>query len=575
MDIYNFDKIMSLALEPEDSEQYGRWILQEDIAQFLNDEAGDEYVIIYASLPHVFLHAVFIPAIKFDEEIVHDLLHWGCNPFSSWGLIGPSEGIGSPLDGSGSKTLESGEQLLFGRSFVGGPDEDTYFEFNQKIAHVLDVHFVPGRKSWCKLDAHGDIDQIIRILEIGPFPKNETGTVVCVKQSSLGEYAGAENLSLLRMFDFTRYRHESFSVWGDNRDHSEIAGYESIHGSLTIVPGAGSFSRGIQILDVRTPNEKIVDAVWGRSSNGEEKQYCSYIAQDWRNHRITEMSCSRITEISCSPARLANYYTESDLPLTMTPAFFRPEVLSKYKADRRKYRLRNRSVGCGSWHLKTFDVNSAGQVHTYLGDLSRLPHEEQLHWKQYNEHPKAPISDRAYTIDFKGEIYEEYDSLMSLKGKLFDLNEENVDWWKLRDENAPGKVHYPYTDSEGEWAEEILNLDQLLIEGFEEAWLRKKAKELGCNPDDRLRSLKLIGTILIKDGFEKDHASEIMSPFRIVHNLRTKLKGHTAGSDAETERKNAISKFGSYKKHFEKLCADCDKSLEIVTNAMEKIKNEL
>ncbi len=567
MDIYNFKKIMLLALEPEDSEQYGRWILQEEIARFLDDEASDEYVIIYASLPHIFMHAVFVPAHEFDEETVHDLLNWSCNPFSSWGLTCSSEDawIGSPLDNSGSKTLESGEQLLFGRSFDGGPDEDTYFEFNQKIAHVLDVHFVPERKSWCKLDAHGDIDEIIKILEISPFPKNETGTIVCIKQSSLGEYAGAENLNLLRMFDFTRYRHDSFSGWGDNRDYSEIAGYKSIHGLLTIVPGAGSFSRGVQILDVRTPKEKIVDAVWGKSSDDENKQYCSYLAQDWKNHRITE--------ISCSPDCLANYFTKSDLPFTMTPAFFRPEVLLKYKADKKKYRLQNRSVGCrGSWHLETFDVNSAGQVHTYLVYLSRLPYEEQLHWKQYNQHPKAPISDRAYTTDFEGEFYKEYDSLMSLKGKLFNLNEENVDWWRLRDKNAPDKVNYPYTDSEDEWAEEILNLDQLLIEGFEEVWLRKKAKVLGCNADDRLRSLKLIETILAKNGFEEDHAREIMSPFHIIHNLRSKLKGHTTGSDAETERRNAISEFGSYKKHFEKLCEDCDKSLKIIASTLKKFK---
>ena len=566
MNIYNFDRIKLLALEPEDPEQYGRWISQEDIVHFLDDEANDEYVIIYASLPHVFLHAVFVPAIEIDDETVHDLLNWGCTPFSSWGLACSSDDawIGSPLDGSGSKTLESGEQLLFGRSFEGGPDEDTYFEFNQKMVHVLDVHFVPERKSWCKLDSHGDIDEIIKIVKIDSLPRNETGTIVCVKKSSLGEYAGAENLSLVRMFDFTRYRSGSIPSWGDNRDYSDIAGYESIHGSLTIVPGAGSFSRGVQILDVRTPKEKIINAVWRGPSDDENKQYCSYIAQDWKNHRIAE--------ISCNPDCLANYFTKSDLPFTMTPAFFKPEVLLKYKADRKKYRLQDRSVECrGSWYLETFDVNSAGQVHTYLVYLSRLPYEEQLHWKQYNEHKKAPISDRAYTTDFKGEFYKGYDSLISLKNRLSKLNEDDVDWWKLRDKNAPDKVHYPYTDSEDEWAEEILNLDQLLVEGFEEAWLRKKAKEFGCKPDDRLRSLKLIEAIIIKDGFEKDHAKEIMSPFHIVHNLRTKLKGHAVGSDAKTERRNAISEFGSYKRHFEKLCADCDKSLEIVTNAMERI----
>ena len=47
----------------------------------------------------------------------------------------------------------------------------------------------------------------------------------------------------------------------------------------------------------------------------------------------------RIAEISCAPSALANYFTESDLPFEITPAFFHPEVLLKYKMDREKYWL--------------------------------------------------------------------------------------------------------------------------------------------------------------------------------------------------------------------------------------------
>jgi hypothetical protein len=259
------------------------------------------------------------------------------------------------------------------------------------------------------------------------------------------------------------------------------------------------------------------------------------------------------------------------LPFEVTPAFFRPEVLAKYKSDRAKYKLDSRSVGCrGAWHLETFDINAAGQVHTYLIYLSGLPYDEQLHWKQFNEYPKAPLSDRAIKTDFEGRWSEEYDSLPSLKRKLDTLHSESVDWWKLRDPEAPSKVHYPYTDSKDEWAEEILNLDQLLVEGLEEKWLRRKAKELGCNPDSRLRALKLIEVILVAVDFESEHARDIMSPFHAVHNLRSILKGHTAGSEAEKVRKETLVAFGSFKKHFEKLCTDCDESIDIVANALRE-----
>ena len=66
----------------------------------------------------------------------------------------------------------------------------------------------------------------------------------------------------------------------------------------------------------------------------------------------------------------ANYFTQSDLPFEMSPAFFHPEVLTRYKSDSDKYTLQDRSISCrGAWHLQTYDINDAGQgayVHRVL-----------------------------------------------------------------------------------------------------------------------------------------------------------------------------------------------------------------
>jgi len=96
-------------------------------------------------------------------------------------------------------------------------------------------------------------------------------------------------------------------------------------------------------------------------------------------------------------------------------------------------------------------------------------------------------------------------------------------------------VQYPYSASRDEWAEEILKLEQLLVKGLEEKWLRKKAKELECNLRSKDRSLKLIELILVALDFEKDHASEIISSFCTLHYIRT----------------------------------DCDEPLEIITSAFK------
>ena len=132
-------------------------------------------------------------------------------------------------------------------------------------------------------------------------------------------------------------------------------------------------------------------------------------------------------------------------------------------------------------------------------------------------------------------------------------------------------MHYPYTNSRDEWADEILNLDQLLVEGFEEKWLRNKAKELKVNPDIRLLALKLIEAILVAIDFEESHSRKIMTPFHTVHNLRSVLKGHTSGSEAEKIKKEALTDYGSFRKHFEKICSDCDESIEIITEAFKEL----
>ena len=565
MDIYNLENISPFSKEPVQEADFNTWVQQKDVLPFLQREIKDENIIIYAALPFAFIHAVLIPNVKMEKSIIDDLLLWSHNPYSTWGLAVSSDDawIEGPLANSGSKTLGKGEQIIFARSFEGVESRRHYFELEQKISHVLDLHYMSECNAWCRLDKMGDIEEIVKIIELSDLPNRESGTIITFNQKVLGEYTGVGNYALCRMFDFTRYRRGDFFGWRGENKPVKFGNKKDIFGKIAVYEGYGSYSRGIQVKNIGVPKEKIINDPWGRSSSEETKQYATFIALDWKNKRIAE--------ISCDPSCLASYFVESELPFETTPAFFKPEVLLKYKSDRDKYQLDDRSISCrGSWYLDTYDLNEAGQVHTYLIYLSHLSYEEQLHWKQYNEKPKASISKRAYATDFKGEWYDEYDPLYSLKHKLDELHRANVGWWTLRGKDALKKVLYPYTSSPDEWADEILNLDQLVVEGFEEKWLRQKAKELGRTPDLKLRELKLIEECLIGVGFEEDHAYKIMSPFHEVHNLRSVLKGHTAGSEAEEMKKEALKKFSSFNQHFKDLCARCDESLSVIIETFSK-----
>ena len=291
-----------------------------------------------------------------------------------------------------------------------------------------------------------------------------------------------------------------------------------------------------------------------------EREFASFIAFDFKNKVVKE--------ISCAPECLGNYFTESELPFETTPAFFRADVLLKYKSDSEKYKLENRSISCrGAWYLKGYDINEAGQVHAYLCDLQMLPYEEQLYWKSFNERPKASISKRAFTSDFEGDFSIEYDSLESLKDSLLNLHRTGTPWWSLRDDNSLDRLHYPVTSSADEFANEILSLDKAMNEGFNEKCLRNKALALGQTPKLTDRSLLLVASCLQGLGFDEDHAREIVAPLRRVAHLRNKLKGHAVGTEAAALRAQMIKDHGTFKRSFAALCAECDESLGKITEA--------
>jgi len=316
--------------------------------------------------------------------------------------------------------------------------------------------------------------------------------------------------------------------------------------------GTASYLRGFQIIRPTVSKKDVI----GRYETGEpkERQYSTFIAYDWKH--------GMVRKCSSDPKQLANYFVKSDLPYEISPVFFRSEVLQKYKADTDKYQVRNRSITCRhAWHLQTYDVNEAGQVHTYLKYLSYLPYEEQLYWKSFNEPPRGPISRQAFRTDFEGKWDLEYDPLQSLMQILRDLHEAHVPWWTLRDEDLIEKVHYPVTKSADEWAKELHALHKLLVEGFVTSELRSWAKNLGRKIDPQWKSLKLIKEMLRGLASGEDQVREIVEPLQELNFLRSKVSGHSSGKEAKRIRAGVLKQHKTYPNHFRQLCTQCDRAV--------------
>ena len=130
-------------------------------------------------------------------------------------------------------------------------------------------------------------------------------------------------------------------------------------------------------------------------------------------------------------------------------------------------------------------------------------------------------------------------------------------------------VHYPATTSADEWGNEVLALHQLIVEGFEEKWLRRRAESLGLHPDMKLRSIKLIEQCLIGLGLDEDQALGITGPLHELNYLRSKVKGHASGEEAVQIKQKMLEEHGTYRRQFHRLCAQCDSSLRRIGEMLE------
>lgn len=537
------DRLRRLTTAPTETEAFNKWLYQAELLEFMQENIDSDEIILYASMRGVFIHAVCVPREAVDPLDRDDLTNWHCSPYNSWSIWGDGS-IRPPLSTSNSRTIAQGEQLVFCRGLSGVAEFKDYVELSQKLVHVLGLHHMPDRKAWSKIDRSGNIEDVVRTVRFSEEQTRTTGKAVLIMQSALAEYTIPQNLKLLSTFDFSLHHPKSdFSKWSKDFEFKELCVNHSLYANLHIKTGYASFCRGFQVASIRDHEEE------NYPSSG--KQYEEFIALDFK--------AGRVRKISCSPEALSNYHESSPLPYETSPAFFKPDVLLKYKTDYEKYTFGERSISCrGGWSLETYDINDAGQVHTYLIYLGYLPHEEQLYWKAFNVPPKAPISKRAFEWEFRGNFsHHDDDPLIELKYFLRNLQ---CPWWAFPSvdklETMMNRVHYPMTESPDEWKNEILELDQLLIEGLDAKWLKHKARDLSVRIDTRPGSIGLIKHCLMGMGRDEQEAEDTVLPLRKLHEVRN-IKAHADQSGASELRANALADFGSFTRHYTHLVRKC------------------
>ncbi|MBC7703720.1 MAG: hypothetical protein H7274_07250 [Rhodoferax sp.] len=552
---FNIAALKAIAHAPASGE--AQWLVgAEDSLEFLKQNAQSEEIVIYAGGTAALIHAVLAPLQQVTPADQQDLMNHFVGTDETWVIersYGGGEGhrvhLEAPL-GSG-KSLAGGEKLIYQRTFHGVHKGERPIELNQKLVHALNLHFVEERNAYCRLDSRGDIEDVIRVLRVDQAPGNGKLAAVTILADDLCRYMALAHFALVFFFDFTRCS-PGFGGWGDHERINHKAPNLFYHGGSI---HNASYVNGRMIVRPAITVQDLVAEWEEESSPTRKREYATFKIFDRKNKREVETSCA--------PEFLSNYFQKSELPWEISPVFFRPDVLHRFKADPEKYSLDDRSITCrNAWYLKSYDINETGQVHAYIGDLAHLPIEEQRYWQSFNEWPNGTISKRAYENDILAEFSSEYDPLYQLKYKIGKLNAAPPEWWQPRAEAHMDAARYPVTDSTLEWANEIMAFDQMLVEGFLHKPLRKLLESKGRKADAGWASLRVISELVVVSGKTVDEAKAFLTPLSRLHALRSILKAHSSVEEKDKEERQARAAHGTLRAHFKDLAAQCDRSFD-------------
>ena len=546
------EKISEIDKMPEDKSEYAQWIKATAHLELLRANAGEDEIIVYAGGDYTFIQSVVVSRKAIYPLDQDDLLLWSGNIYSGcacyeWGGGRDDVWIDRTAPIYGTKSLSACRAIVFARTIDGLQDKNSsYFELSQEYAHITNIHWREAHRAYCRFDRHGEWEHVVSITS------GETChdvSLVSFKRKPLEEYLAASDSILVRMFDFTLLNRKDFREWSDGPE--DVVKKKTLFYRQKIDSGKAAYTTGVQVVEPKRGKAEIFAAIKDDTVPADDS-YVEFIARDWRN------KC--IALISTSPNATTSYFQAShnDLPFELSPAFFRPEVLLRYKGDSDKYNIEERDIICrGGWRLRGYDVNEAGQVHAYICDLSKLPYEEQLYWKSFNEKPKGGISERAFINDFEGEVADVSDPLLQIKLVLRQWEDRKVTWWRLPDHRLADRVNTPRTSSRDEWGTAFKDLSKLVIESLHTGGIREELGRRNIEWTKNDKSLALIERIVDRR----------LDSLRLVQRIRSKVDAHIGGDEAESLSTEALQKHGSYASHFNHVCRQVIDELKLIEQA--------
>ncbi len=311
-------QIQALDRIPQSRTDDIEWLQAKDHVKLLGDNAVDDELIVYASSDSLYVNSVTVPRTALTNVDQEDLLSWSCDVNSSrtsyvWSGKGDIS-IEETAPVRGSASLKHAKPIIFRRHIEGldGP-AGVYYEILQEYSHLADVHWRAEQSAYCRYDENGDIRHSVSITKRDQ-KTDPKASLVSFKREELEEYLAISDLILIRMFDFTLLDPKKFRRWPDGPAEMIVENKDFFY-RQQCDPGIALYKRGIQLVAIRREESEIVRLKERKWFGDPDRQYASFISNDWRNRRVAE--------ISTDPPATTNYMEANDnsLPFEVSPAF--------------------------------------------------------------------------------------------------------------------------------------------------------------------------------------------------------------------------------------------------------------
>lgn len=344
---------------------------------------------------------------------------------------------------------------------------------------------------------------------------------ICILKDYLRDYLAARKMILIRYHTYGRSLDVSMSdVFEEERIEYAKAGTDHKYW-ITIRPFGSNNKNAHSLLrgkDVILPyvEPKREDYVY---LSNKPKRYAAYIYKIAEDGKYVEESCDQ------GPEGHSGRF--------LTPVFFEKGVLQKYYKKDRFYTVRDGRVRClDLWDIP-FGENSDGLIHVLLGDLGRIPYNEQMQWRQYNVPPRGKMNRNFVSRQLLGEFTERdsiCENLLMLKDQI-NASFESCYEFKLFKGLPPGNEHVEAnfhtltTNEEQEFSEQILNMAKLFVDTLDQANLERNVDQSTANTGEG-KSIIFLEHFLIEKCVAESDSKNIVRSFRMVQKLRSQSAAH-------------------------------------------------